>query len=210
MARPAAVVRQPRDGPDAQLPQAAEPLVRPRPVDVLEAVGRQALPQHGIADGADAQAREEVEITHARGVVVALHLIEEHVAYPVDGALEAPRARASGSLCRWDVRTWTAFSTRSIQGGRMSSRRLTQVCLPSGHDGLTSSFGLLPGGRCSRTPWSPGAVRRSPPGVSLLGLQDSVAVTCPKLVQGSMSRSARDAWLPGVVDRRGGERPPRS
>jgi hypothetical protein len=91
------VVRQPHDGADVELPQASEPLVHPRPVDVLDAVGRDPLPQHRIADGADTQAREEVKIFHTRGVAVALHLVEEHVPHTVDGALEAaPKLECPG------------------------------------------------------------------------------------------------------------------
>ena len=55
MTRPAAVMQQADDRLNAQLAEPREPRVGPRPIGPLKSGGRGALPQHGIANGADAE-----------------------------------------------------------------------------------------------------------------------------------------------------------
>ena len=62
MARTASVVDEADDRTDPELAQPREPLVRPRPVCALEAVGRDALPEDGVADGSGAEPREKIEV----------------------------------------------------------------------------------------------------------------------------------------------------
>jgi len=89
VARAAAVVDEADDGADAESAQAREARIRPGPVGAVGAVGRGALPEDGVAHGAEAQAGEEFEVAGARGVAAALKLVEVLIPDPVDGALHA-------------------------------------------------------------------------------------------------------------------------
>ena len=97
----AAVVREPDDGTDAERPEARQLRVRPAPVDLTTgvlAVGRVLLPEHRVAQRADAQAREAFDVARAREVPVALELAEIRVTHPVDRGLQtAPQLERGGS-----------------------------------------------------------------------------------------------------------------
>ena len=77
------------DGSNAEVAEAREALVGPGPVRPVEAGGRGALPEHRIADRADAERGEALKVIVARAVAAALELREVAVANPIDGALDA-------------------------------------------------------------------------------------------------------------------------
>jgi hypothetical protein len=86
--RPAAVVDEADDGPHPEVAQAGQALVGPRPVDDRGVRARRALlPQHRVAQGADAEPREAFEVAGSRDVAVALELAEVGVVHAVDRAL---------------------------------------------------------------------------------------------------------------------------
>src|SRR3954470_7278953 len=87
--RAAAMVNEPGDGVDAELAQATQALVWPAPVGARRAVGRDALPEYGIAQLAHAQLGDAFQVIDALGVTAALHLAEVLVADAVDGAFDA-------------------------------------------------------------------------------------------------------------------------
>jgi hypothetical protein len=58
VARSAAVMCQPGDGPDVELAQPLQPFVGPGPIDRIERVRRQTLPEDRVTDRANAQACE--------------------------------------------------------------------------------------------------------------------------------------------------------
>src|SRR3954467_2331304 len=70
-ARPTAVVTEADDGPDAEVPQTAEPLVGPAPIGIIGIIGDDALPEHRVAEGANAERGEPVEIIEPRIVTGA-------------------------------------------------------------------------------------------------------------------------------------------
>jgi hypothetical protein len=84
----AAVVQQPCDRGQAELAQPPEPLVGPAPVGPVQAVRGHALPEHGVADRADAQPGEVVEVARAVLVPVQHGLVDVAVADPGDGAFQ--------------------------------------------------------------------------------------------------------------------------
>src|SRR5829696_743100 len=61
-ARPAAMVAESDDGPDAELAQAPQPLVGPAPVGLCWICRHHALPEHGIAKRFDTKVGEAIEI----------------------------------------------------------------------------------------------------------------------------------------------------
>jgi hypothetical protein len=105
VARTAAVVQQPGDRGHAQVAQPAEPLVRPAPVGPVEAVGGDPLPEHGVADRADAQRRELVEVARAVLVAAEDRLVDVAVPDPGHGALEtAPDLERRHRRDAWALR----------------------------------------------------------------------------------------------------------
>src|SRR3954471_12794744 len=96
VARSAAVVQQTRDGRDAKLAQPREPLVRPAPVGRTVGIGHRALPQHRIAQRADAELGTAREIADARVMARALELAEIRIADAVVRRLDpAPQLETS-------------------------------------------------------------------------------------------------------------------
>jgi hypothetical protein len=89
MAGAAAVMDQADDGRNAQLLQHRQAFVRPRPVSLVDAVWRGALPQDWIADCAEAERGKALQVLQPCCVTVAVHLGEVVVAYAGDGAFEA-------------------------------------------------------------------------------------------------------------------------
>ena len=89
VARTAAVVDQAGDRGDAGIAQRVEALVRPGPVGLFDAVRGGALPDHRIADRADAEGCEAFDVVRASCVAVAIELVEVGVLNAVDGAFEA-------------------------------------------------------------------------------------------------------------------------
>ena len=89
VARAAAVMGQARDDPDVEGTEAAEAVVRPRPVGRARAIGSDPLPEHGIPDGANAQAGERRKVAGPGGMPAALHLVEVSIADAIDRALDA-------------------------------------------------------------------------------------------------------------------------
>jgi hypothetical protein len=57
-----------RDNIDAQLAQPMKARIMPGPVLFLEAVGRDAFPKHGTAQGAGAECRDAVEVLQSIGM----------------------------------------------------------------------------------------------------------------------------------------------
>ncbi len=74
------------DGPDLERAHALEALVAPGEVELVGTARRVALPQHGVAQGLDPEAREQVEVVDASLVAGADRLVEDVIADAVDGA----------------------------------------------------------------------------------------------------------------------------
>ena len=97
--RAAPVVKEAHDRRDAELPQAAQPLVRPAPVRGPEAAGRGPFPEHRVPERGDAERGEAVEVVEAVLVPGAADLIDVVVADPVDRALDpAPQLERQGAM----------------------------------------------------------------------------------------------------------------
>jgi hypothetical protein len=125
MARTAAVVDQADDGRHAQLLQHGQAFVRPRPVCRVDAVRSGALPQHGIADRADAERGKALEVLQPLCMTVAVHLGEVIVAYAVDGAFE-PAPELKWRTCGLDMIVQIHESS-CIFGPRSKPSRQTQL-----------------------------------------------------------------------------------
>src|SRR5688572_609845 len=82
-------MQQPDDRPDTELAQPAEPGIGPLPVDCVEAVGRQPLPQHRVSQGPQPDRSKAIEV--AVTDVVPRHggLIEPPVTDAVHRTLHA-------------------------------------------------------------------------------------------------------------------------
>jgi hypothetical protein len=89
VARAGTVVDQADDRRDAQVLEHGQAFIGPRPVGGLDAIGCRALPQHGVADGADAERSKTFQVLQPCGMAVAIHLGEVVIAYAVDGAFQA-------------------------------------------------------------------------------------------------------------------------
>ena len=89
MARAAAVVDQSGDRGDAGRAQGGQALVRPAPVGAFDAVGGGAFPQDGVADGADAEPGEALDVAGAVAMAVAVQLAEIRILHAIDRAFEA-------------------------------------------------------------------------------------------------------------------------
>jgi hypothetical protein len=89
MARAAAVVHQPDDRTDAELAQPSEPIVGPPPVDAIDAMRCQTLPQHRIAQRADAERGEQLQVLEPAVVARPHQLIEPAATDAVDRTLDA-------------------------------------------------------------------------------------------------------------------------
>src|SRR5687767_10212382 len=86
----AAVIQEAGDGPHIQLAQPREPLVRPAPVEMVDALRSDAFPQHRVAQGANAERREGGEVVDPRIVSRPDELIKKLVADAVHRAFDAP------------------------------------------------------------------------------------------------------------------------
>ena len=89
MARPAAVVDEADDRLQPALAEGRQARIGPGPVGAVEAVGRDLLPQHRVAQGAQAEAGEARQVAYAAMVAAAVELGKEAVVDAVDRALEA-------------------------------------------------------------------------------------------------------------------------
>ena len=117
VARAAAVVDQAGDRGDAGVAQRIEALVGPAPVGALEAVGRGALPQHRVADGANAERGEAVDIAGAVGMTVTVELAEIRILHTVDGAFEAaPKFQ------------WVVLAVRALVHGLLFLNIIATTC----------------------------------------------------------------------------------
>jgi hypothetical protein len=82
------------DRPNAKLTQTLEPRVVPSPLGLIRPIRRDRLPQNRVAERADAERRDGIEILEAFPVPRLDGLVAELVANPDDRALEsAPEFR---------------------------------------------------------------------------------------------------------------------
>ena len=89
MAWTTSVVDQPGDHGDPRASQGRQLLIGPAPIRLPPCVGRDAFPQHGVADGADPERGKAVNIVRSSLVAIERDLAEILVADPVDCALHA-------------------------------------------------------------------------------------------------------------------------
>src|SRR4051812_37426409 len=98
------VVNQAYYGAHSQLTKPAQPLVGPGPVDlifVLRSARYELLPQHRIAQSANTEPGEEIDVVEALEVTVPLHLPVVGVVDAIDRALEpTPHLQRGGSRSR--------------------------------------------------------------------------------------------------------------
>src|SRR6476619_5594081 len=83
------MMNQAHDGPNSQISKASQPLVRPAPVKNVGGGVAGTLPQNGIAEGANAELGEEVQVVQARSVTATFDLIEVPVPYAIYRACDA-------------------------------------------------------------------------------------------------------------------------
>jgi hypothetical protein len=88
VARTAAVMDETDDRADVELAQPAEPLVAPPPVDLVDAVRAETLPQHRVSQRANAERGEQLEVLRPAIVTRADQLIEPAIRHAVDRAFD--------------------------------------------------------------------------------------------------------------------------
>ncbi len=89
VSRPAAVVAEGDDGPHPQLADAGQALVGPAEVSLFRPTGGDALPQGGVAQRANAERGEEIEVAEAVLVAAPRRLVVPMVPHAVDRAFVA-------------------------------------------------------------------------------------------------------------------------
>ena len=86
VAGPAAVVHQADDGRETETAQGRQALVGEAPVGLLDRFRRCRFPEHRVADGADPERGEALEIVVAQVVPASVELRPVDVAHAIDGA----------------------------------------------------------------------------------------------------------------------------
>ncbi len=91
------MVDQPDDRLDAEPLQRDQPLVRPAPVSRSEPGRRDALPQHRLAQRADAERCKTIEVIVAHRMAITIQLAEIAIVHAIDRAFDAAPQREAVS-----------------------------------------------------------------------------------------------------------------
>jgi len=102
--RTAAVMNQPGNDAHSCATNEGKAIIGPRPRLFVRSSGRNSLPQHGVAQGTNAELTAPFDVIAALGVTVALELVEPAVIDAIDRAFDtAPHLDAGGGIATYDA-----------------------------------------------------------------------------------------------------------